>query len=102
MTLSLTKSLRKKSPYSELFWSAFSRIFPAFSLIRTEYGEILVSRENAGKVRTRITPNADTFYAVNGRKDKIESIIASMYKTLGVQMSFCITKKKLEALEKRR
>ena len=27
------KTLRKKYPYSELFWSAFSRI-------RTEYGEI--------------------------------------------------------------
>ena len=27
-------TLRKKCPYSELFWSAFSRI-------RTEYGEIL-------------------------------------------------------------
>ena len=40
-------ALRKKSPYSELFWSAFSRI-------RTEYG----------KMRTRITPNTDTFYPV--------------------------------------
>ena len=34
-------SLREKCPYSELFWSAFYRI------------------------RTRITPNTDTFYAVN-------------------------------------
>ena len=33
-------SLRKKWPYSELFWSLFSRI------------------------RTRITPNTDAFYAV--------------------------------------
>ena len=40
------------------------RIFPAFSRIRTEYGEILVSQEIAGKLRTRITPNTDTFYAV--------------------------------------
>ena len=46
-------------------------IFPAFSSIRTEYGEILrVSpysvqmRENVGKMRTRITPNTDTFYVV--------------------------------------
>ena len=38
------------------------RIFPAFFRIRTEYGEIL--RENAVKMRTRITPNRDTFYAV--------------------------------------
>ena len=57
-------SLRKKCSYSELFWSAFSRI-------RTEYGEILrISpylvrmQENAGKMRIRITPNTDTFYAV--------------------------------------
>ena len=38
-------SLRKKCQYSELFWSAFSHI-------RTE----------CGKLRTRITPNTDTFY----------------------------------------
>ena len=36
----------KKYPYSELFWSTFSRI-------RTEYGEIC-----------SITPNTDTFYAL--------------------------------------
>ena len=47
------------------------RIFPAFSRIRTEYGEILrispyalQMRENAGNMQTRITPNTDTFYAV--------------------------------------
>ena len=47
------------------------RIFPAFSLIRTEYGEILrispysvQMLENAGEIRTRITPNTDTFYPV--------------------------------------
>ena len=51
---------RKKYPYSELFWSAFSRI-------RTEYGEILrISpysvrmRENAD----RITPNTSNFHTV--------------------------------------
>ena len=41
------------------------RISLAFSRIRTEYGEILVrTRENAGNMRTRITRNTDTFYAV--------------------------------------
>ena len=66
-------SLRKKCPYSGLYWSKFfphfSRIFPAFSRIRAEYGEILpVSlysvhmSGNAGKMPTRITPNTDTFY----------------------------------------
>ena len=39
-------TLREKCPYSELFWSAISRIW-------TEYGEI-----------SRITPNTDTFYAI--------------------------------------
>ena len=48
-------SLRNKCPYSELFWSTFSRI-------RTEYGEIL--RISCGKMRTRITLNTDTFYPV--------------------------------------
>ena len=43
-------------------------IFPAFSTIRTEYGEIrsislysVPMRENAGKIRARITPSMDTF-----------------------------------------
>ena len=47
-------------------------IFPAFSRIRTDYGEILrISpysvrmRQNVGKMGTRITPNTDTFYAVS-------------------------------------
>ena len=47
------------------------RIFPAFSLIRTEYGEILRMspcsvrmQKNAGKMWTRRTSNMDTFYAV--------------------------------------
>ena len=47
-------SLRKKCPYLELFRSAFSRI-------RTEYGEILRIQSECGEMRTRITPNLDTF-----------------------------------------
>ena len=46
------------------------RIFPTFSRMRTEYGEILhISQcsvrmlENAEKMRTRITPNKDISYA---------------------------------------
>ena len=48
-------TLREKCPYSELFWSVFTRI-------RTEY----VFSPNAGKCgpESRITPNTDTFYAV--------------------------------------
>ena len=37
----------EKRPYSELFWSAFSRIWIEYK-----------------KMRSRITPNTDTFYAV--------------------------------------
>ena len=50
-------SLREKCSYSELFWSVFSRI-------RTEYGEILRIQYECRKMRTRIIPNTDTFYAV--------------------------------------
>ena len=45
-------TLRKKCPYSELFWSTF---FPHFSHIPTM----------RRKMRTRVTPNKDTFYAVS-------------------------------------
>ena len=48
------KTLREKCPYSELFWSVFSRIRP-------EYGEI---QFKCGKMQTKITQNADTFYAL--------------------------------------
>ena len=50
--------LRKKCPYSELFWSAFSRI-------RTEYREIRSTslQSECWKIRIRITPNMDTFHA---------------------------------------
>ena len=61
-----------------LFRVILVRIFPAFSRIRTEYGEILrispysvLMRENAGKVRTRITPNTETFYTVPGKMNCI-------------------------------
>ena len=47
------KTLREKCPYSELFWSAFSRI-----------------QSECGKMRTTITPNMDTFYAVKKSWDK--------------------------------
>ena len=50
-------SLRKKCRYSELFWSAFSQIW-------TECGEIFRIQSKCGKMRTRITPNTDTFYAM--------------------------------------
>ena len=60
--------LRKKCPYSELFWSAFFPYFPAFGLNKERYNISPYSVqiwENAGKMRTRIIPNTDTFYAVS-------------------------------------
>ena len=49
--------LREKCPYSELFWSEFSRI-------RTEYGEILCTSPYSvwiWEIRTRTTLTTDTF-----------------------------------------
>ena len=51
--LSLEIALRKKYPYSELFWSAFSRTYAVSLRIQSE----------CGKIWTRIAPNTDTFYA---------------------------------------
>ena len=48
-------TLHEKCSYSEFSWSVFSRI-------RTEYGEIRLSE--CGKMRTRKTPNTDTFPTV--------------------------------------
>ena len=73
--------LRKKCPYLELFWSAISLHFTAFRLNTERYFLSLriqsKSRkmrgkcgENAGKMRTRITPNTDSFHA----EDHIENI----------------------------
>ena len=41
--------------------------FPAFSCIRTLYSVRM--RENAGKMRNRITPNTDAFYTVIDSKN---------------------------------
>ena len=56
-TFFLELRLREKCPYSELFWSAFSRV-------RTEYGEIRSIHSECGKMLARITLNTDTFYPV--------------------------------------
>ena len=50
-------ALRVKCPYSEFFWSLFSRIW-------TEYRKILCIlpiQSELGKMRTRIITNTDTF-----------------------------------------
>ena len=45
--------------------SYFGQHFP---LIRTEHGEIRSIQSECGKMRTRITPNANIFYAVGDNK----------------------------------
>ena len=54
---SLRYPLLEKSPYSELFWSVFSRIW-------NEYEEIVSLQFDCGEMQTGITPNMDTFQAV--------------------------------------
>ena len=61
-----------------VFGGIMVHIFSAFSRIRTEFGQILRispysvrTRESAGKMRTRITSNTDTFYVVTVSNRKI-------------------------------
>ena len=70
-------ALREKCPYLKLFWSAFSSIW-------TEYGEIQSIQSECWKIRTRITPNTDTFYAVLLREENLilqMAIVHEMLKT---------------------
>ena len=71
-------SLRKNGL---LFGVIQARILPAFFGIWTECGEIRISpysvrmRENAGKMRIRIIPNTDNFYAVYSQKCQKRSAV---------------------------
>ena len=60
-------TLRKKCPYSKLFWSAFSRI-----------------QSKCGKMRTRIIPNTNTFHAmpINGGANQIARLIEKQLETM--------------------
>ena len=60
----VTYALREKCAYSELFWSPFFLHFPAFGLNTDRYSVSLRIQFECGKIRTRITPTMDTFYAV--------------------------------------
>ena len=53
-------TLRKKCPYLELLWSLFSHIRTGYR----RYGVPLRIQPECGKMRTRITTNTGTFYAV--------------------------------------
>ena len=69
------KSLRKKCPYLELFWSSFFPHFPAFGLCQYS----VRMWENTGKMGTRIIRNADTFYAVNNNDSKCSFLIIAQF-----------------------
>ena len=56
-------TLREKCPYLEFFWS----VFPAFGLNTEIYGVSLCIQSECEKIRTRETPNTDTFYALQNR-----------------------------------
>ena len=57
----LALSLRKKCSYSEFFWSVFS----AFGLNTERYEVSLRIQSKYGKIRSRKTPNTDTFHVVS-------------------------------------
>ena len=61
-----TSTLRETCPYSEFFWSMFSRIRTKYGEIRSmeRYGLSLHFQSECGKIRTRKAPNTDTFHAV--------------------------------------
>ena len=52
----IENTLRKKCPYSEFFWSVFSR----FGLNTERYSVSPGIPSECGKIRTRKTPNTDT------------------------------------------
>ena len=51
----------------------FSLIFPHFDWIQRDTSYLSIFSPNAGKMQTRITANADTFYAVWGYKYEVNS-----------------------------
>ena len=56
-------SLCEKCSYLGLFWSAFSSIRTEFSYLKIRIS--LHIQSECGKMRTRITPNTDTFYIMS-------------------------------------
>ena len=52
-----------------LIWSYSGPYFPAFGMNTERYSESLRIHSKCGKIRTRITPNTDTFYAVSGGRE---------------------------------
>ena len=52
-------SRRKKCPYSEFFWSVYSRIWSQYGDLQSKYSYSV----QIGEIRTRKSPNTDTFYS---------------------------------------
>ena len=58
------KQKKKANTGSIRIWSYSGPYFPAFGLNTERYSVSLGIRSECGKMRTRITPNTDTFYTV--------------------------------------
>ena len=76
--LFLWDALLEKCPYLELLRSAFCRIW-------TEYSVSHLIQSECGKIRTRITPNTDSFYAVMVHGQKYVKPYFQQGKLLGVE-----------------
>ena len=60
--ISSKSTFRKKCLHSELFWS----VFPTFGMNTERCGVSVRIQCKCGKMRTRTTPNMDSFHAVLG------------------------------------
>ena len=56
--------------------------FPAFELNTERYSVSLRIQSECGKMRTRITPNTDTFYSVTCFRAYKKELVAPIYKVL--------------------
>ena len=91
-SFSSSVTLCEKCPYLELFWSVFSRI-------RTTYGGISPYSVRTGKIRTRIIPNTNSFYAVLEKETSDMNGLKGLYRNLNiytvvlklVKLSNCLT-----------
>ena len=69
--------LRKKCPYSELFWSAFSPHFAAFGLNTERYGVCLRIQSKCGKMRIRISQSARVWENANHNNSEYRYFLRS-------------------------
>ena len=56
-------------------WSYAGPYFPTFRLNTERYGVSLRTQSDCGKIRTRITPNIDTFYALNDYSNDFNELL---------------------------